>query len=112
MGKVTDMSSQPIEYASVSAEGDTTYSNGHATTDAQGNYVVPSGLETDTCTVTASATGYTSVNMTGVSVTVNQITPNINFQLPKIPPAQSGTTSGTVQGDENPIPSSQIQSSS
>lgn len=104
MGKVTDLSSQPIKYASVSAEGDTTYSNGHATTDAQGNYVISSGLETDTYTVTASATGYTSVNTTGVSVTVNQITPNINFQLPKIPPAQSGTISGTVQGNENPIP--------
>jgi len=104
MGKVTDMSSQPIKRAHVSADGDTTPSSGSATADDQGNYVISSGLENDAYTVTASATGYTSVNTTGVSVTVNQITSNINFQLPKIPPAQSGTISGTVQGDENPIP--------
>jgi hypothetical protein len=104
MGKVTDVSSQPIKYADVSAKGDITHSTGSATTDAQGNYVISSGLQTDTYTVTASAAGYTSVNESGVSVTVNQVTSGINFQLPKIPPAQSGTISGTVQGDQNPIP--------
>jgi hypothetical protein len=104
MGKVTDMSSQPIRNAAVAAEGDTTFAYGSATTDAQGNYVISSGLETDTYTVTASATGYTSVDIQGVSVTVDQVTSDIDFQLPKIPPAQSGTISGSVQGDENPIP--------
>jgi hypothetical protein len=104
MGKVTDMSSQPIRNAAVAAEGDTTFAYGSATTDDQGNYVISSGLETDTYTVTASATGYTSVDIQGVSVTVDQVTSDIDFQLPKIPPAQSGTISGSVQGDENPIP--------
>lgn len=104
MGKVTDTDGQPIEYASVSAEGDTAYSHGSDTTDEEGNYVISSGLETDTYTVTASAAGYTSVSTSGVNVIVDQVTSGINFQLPKIPPAQSGTISGSVQGDENPIP--------
>jgi hypothetical protein len=103
-GKVTDTNNQPIKHAHISADGDTTYSSGSATADDQGNYVISSGLETDTYTVTASATGYTSVDIQGVSVTVDQVTSDIDFQLPKIPPAQSGTISGTVQGDENPIP--------
>ena len=104
MGRVTDTGSEPIPYASVTAEGDTTFSHGDALTDEQGNYVISSGLETDTYTVTASATGYTSVDIPGVSVTVDEVTSDVDFQLPKIPPAQSGTISGSVQGDENPIP--------
>jgi hypothetical protein len=103
-GKVTDTNNQPIKHAHISADGDTTHSFGSATADDQGNYVISSGLETDTYTVTASAAGYTQVSTSGVSVTVNQVTSGVNFQLPKIPPAQSGTISGTVQGDENPIP--------
>lgn len=103
-GKVTDTNNQPIEHAHISADGDTTYSSGSATADDQGNYVISSGLETDTYTVTASAAGYTSVDIQGVSVTVDQVTSDIDFQLPKIPPAQSGTISGSIQGDENPIP--------
>jgi len=46
--------------------------------------------------VTASAAGYTSVDIQGVSVMVDQVTSDIDFQLPKIPPAQSGTISGSV----------------
>jgi protocatechuate 3,4-dioxygenase beta subunit len=103
-GKVTDTNNQPIKHAHISADGDTTYSSGSATADDQGNYVISSGLETDTYTVTASAAGYTSVDIQDVSVTVNEVTSDVDFQLPKIPPAQSGTISGSVQGDENPIP--------
>jgi hypothetical protein len=61
-------------------------------------------LDTGTYDVTASATGYNSTTTTGVNVIVNQTTPNINFQLTKIPPQQSGAISGTVMGDQNPIP--------
>ncbi len=104
MGKVTDTSSKPIPNAHISADGDTTFSHGSATTDTQGNYVISSGLGNDTYTVTASAAGYTSTNTSGVSVIINQVTSGINFQLSKIPPAQSGTISGTVQGDQNPVP--------
>ena len=104
MGRVTDTNSQPIPHAFVTAEGDVTFSQGDAFTDERGNYVISSGLETDTYTVTASAAGYTSVDIQGVSVMVDQVTSDIDFQLPKIPPAQSGTISGSVQGDENPIP--------
>jgi hypothetical protein len=54
--------------------------------------------------VFVSAVGYLDQNMTNVSVTVGQETPNINFQLSKIPSSQSGSISGTVTGDENPVP--------
>lgn len=103
-GKVTDTNSQPIPNAYVSAEGNTTYSYGSATTDSQGNYAISTGLATDTYTVTASKTNYTSANTTSVSVTVNEVTSGINFQLSKMPTVQSGTISGTVQGDQNPVP--------
>ena len=104
MGRVTDTNSQPIPHAFVAAEGDGTSSQGDAFTDDQGDYEISSGLQNDTYTVTASAAGYTSVDVQGVSVTVDQVTSEIDFRLPKIPPAQSGTISGSVQGDENPIP--------
>jgi large repetitive protein len=103
-GRVTDASNKPIDGASMSASGDTTFSYGYASTDSSGNYVISEGLETDTYTVTASATGYVDQNQTGISVTVNQTRSNVNFQLQQIPPAQSGRISGTVMGDANPIP--------
>ncbi len=103
-GKVTDASSNPIVGADVEADGQTTYSFGSATTDEQGNYVIFEGLPTDTYTVTVSHVGYVSANRTNVSVTENQVTDNINFQLQSIPTAQSGRISGTVNGDANPIP--------
>jgi hypothetical protein len=61
-------------------------------------------LATGTYTVFVEATGYLPQNMTGVNVVEDQITSNIDFQMSKIPPAQSGTISGTVTGDLNPIP--------
>jgi hypothetical protein len=101
-GKVTDISnSNPIVGASVEANG---AGFGSADTDANGNYVISEGLSTGTYNVTASAAGYNSTTIAGVSVTVNQTTPNINFQLTKIPPTQSGSISGNVRGDQGAIP--------
>jgi len=100
-GKVTDMGSEPIVNALVTAQGP---GYGEAYTDENGEYTISSGLGTGTYTVYASAPGYSTQHVDGVSVTVGIVTSNINFQLPKIPPEQSGRISGTVQGDENPIP--------
>lgn len=102
-GEVTDQSSgKPI--ADVSVEANSASGSGSAFTDANGDYVISDGLNTGTYNVTASATGYNSMKTTGVSVTVSYTTPNVNFQLTKIPPAQSGSISGTVMGDKNPVP--------
>jgi hypothetical protein len=104
-GRVTNASnSQPIEGASVVANGDTTFSYGSNDTDANGYYIIAEDLDTDTYTVTASAFGYQDANVTMVNVYVNQTTSNVNLQLTKIPTAQSGRISGTVSGDANPIP--------
>jgi hypothetical protein len=105
-GKVTDAGTgNPIEGADVTAVGDTSYDSGSALTDANGNYIISQGLtDDDTYTVTASATGYQDSNVTGVNVIVSQTTQNVNLQLTKIPPAQSGSISGTVTGDANPLP--------
>jgi len=101
-GKVTDISVQPIPNALVTAQGPAGFGEAHA--DQNGNYIISSGLGTGAYMVTASAPGYSSQSVSGVSVTVGEVTPNVNFQLSRIPPAQSGRVSGTVQGDENPIP--------
>jgi hypothetical protein len=102
-GQVTDISTgKPIPDATVAATDSEGY--GSADTDANGNYVISSGLGTGTYNVTASAPGYQDKTTTGVSVTVNLVTSNVNFQMSKIPPAQSGTITGTVTGAPNPIP--------
>jgi hypothetical protein len=101
-GKVTDTSDEPIVDALVVADGPA--GHGEAQTDENGNYVISTGLETGTYTVSASAPGYSDEQITGVSVTINQVTSNINFQLTQIPPAQSGRITGTIQGDLNAIP--------
>lgn len=102
MGRVTDTISNPITTARVTAQGPA--GSGEASTDEKGNYIISKGLGTGTYTVRASATGYSPQNVSNISVTVSQATSNINFQLSPISPAQSGRISGTVQGDENPIP--------
>jgi hypothetical protein len=101
MGMVTDIDDKPIANVWITAQGP---GFGEAYTDENGEYVISSGLATGTYTVFAEASGYLPQNITGVSVTEGLITPNINFQLSKIPPEQSGTISGTVLGDPNPIP--------
>ena len=98
-GRVTNTTGSPIKGAFVHAEGlagsEGTY------TDSNGDYSITSGLGTGTYTVNASATGYSMVSVTDVSVTVNQVTSNINFQLPTVP---SGIISGTVQSEFPVIP--------
>jgi hypothetical protein len=102
-GQVTDVSSgRPIAHAEVNATGPGGY--GSAETDSNGNFAISSGLGTGTYNVTASALGYQDQLKTGVSVTVSQVTPNENFQLNRIPPAQSGTITGTVTGAPGAIP--------
>ncbi len=98
-GKVTNATGSPISFASVSATGLT--GSGSATTDANGNYTINTGLLTGTYNVTASATGFTSVSQVGVVVTIGQVTSNVNFQLPAI---ASGRISGIVQTTGTPIP--------
>lgn len=101
-GTVTDQNGKPITNADVTAEG--LAGIGEDQTDSNGNYIISTGIPTGTYTVSASATGYQPQNTTNISVTDYQTTPNINFQLTPIPPAQSGRISGTVQGETNPIP--------
>jgi protocatechuate 3,4-dioxygenase beta subunit len=101
-GTVTDQNGKPITNAQVTAEGPAGI--GTAETDNNGNYIISTGIPTGTYTVSATATGYQPQNTTNISVTNYQTTPNINFQLTPIPPAQSGRISGTVQGETNPIP--------
>jgi len=103
MGTVTDTSNgNPIANATVSASS--SGGSGSDETDSNGNYAISTGLGTGTYTVTASAHGYQDQNKTNVSVTINQVTPNVNFQLSKIPTAQSGTITGTVIGAPGAIP--------
>ncbi len=103
MGTVTDTSNgNPIANATVSASG--SGGSGSGETDSNGNYVISTGLGAGTYTVTASAHGYQDQNKTNVSVTINQVTPNVNFQLSKIPTAQSGTITGTVTGAPGAVP--------
>lgn len=103
IGTVTDTSNgNPIANATVSASG--SGGSGSGETDSNGNYVISTGLGAGTYTVTASAHGYQDQNKTNVSVTINQVTPNVNFQLSKIPTAQSGTITGTVTGAPGAVP--------
>ncbi len=99
-GKVTDAEDRPIEYATVSASGT---GLGSAATDENGDYKIYD-LPAGTYTVEASANGFQTQNIAGVEVFAYQDTPNINFQLDPLPPEQSGTLSGTVTGEANPIP--------
>jgi hypothetical protein len=103
IGTVTDTSDgKPIANATVSASG--AGGSGSGETDSNGNYAISTGLGTGTYTVTATALGYQDQSKTNVSVTVEQVTSNVNFQLSKIPAAQSGTITGTVTGAPGAIP--------
>lgn len=102
-GKVTDKTTgNPISGATVQASGPA----GSATnsTDSSGNYVLESNLGNGTYTVNASAYGYAPQSISGVSVNVGKTTSGVNFQLQPVPPAQSGTLTGTVTGEPNPVP--------
>lgn len=99
-GKVMDTGNAPIANALVTAEGQATFSSEDTYTDTSGNYIISTGLPTDTYNVTASAPGYTPSSQ-NVAVIVNTVS-QADFTLTKIPPGQSGTISGTVMGDANP----------
>jgi hypothetical protein len=98
-GRVTNTTGSPIEGAFVFAEGPA--GSGDAQTDSNGDYSISTGLGTGTYTVNASATGYSMVSATDVSVTVDQVTPNVDFELPTAP---SGIISGKVEAEFIPIP--------
>jgi hypothetical protein len=98
-GKVTN-STGPMSNAYVTAEG-TGGANSNFT-DSNGNYVISTDLGAGTYTVTVTATGYVSQHRTGVSVTANQVTPNINFTLAAAP---SGSISGQILSSQTtPFP--------
>ncbi len=98
-GRVTNSTGSPLESATVEANGLT--GSGSATTDSNGNYIINTGLLTGTYNVTASKTGYNPVSQTGVVVTVNQVTSQINFALST---KASGRISGLVQSLSTAIP--------
>lgn len=99
-GKVTDTGNTPISGASVSASGPS--GSGSDVTDGNGEYEISEGLGTGSYKVHVSAAGYLEQEKSGVSVTVNQVTSNVNFQLSRVPPEQSGSISGVVYGPVNP----------
>jgi hypothetical protein len=98
-GRITNATGSPISSASVSATGLT--GSGSATTDSNGNYAIDTGLLTGTYNVTASKTGFATQTRTGVSVTISQVTSNVDLQLQAI---VSGRISGRVQTLGTPIP--------
>ena len=96
-GKVTDSSGNPISSASVTAHG--TGSIIGVSTDSTGDYVISSwSLYTGTYNVTVTAGGFTSQVQTGVTVVLNEVTSNVNFQLSPDPTLSNlaGAISGTV----------------
>jgi hypothetical protein len=98
-GQVTS-STGPISFAYVNAQG--TGGSGSNYTDSNGNYVISTGLGTGTYIVNVTATGYVSQQRTGVSVTLNQVTANVNFVLAVAP---SGIISGQVLSSQaSPFP--------
>jgi Carboxypeptidase regulatory-like domain len=99
-GQVTNSIGGPVSFADVTAQG--TVGSGSAFTDSNGNYAISTGLGTGTYTVNVTATGYVSKGQTGISVTVNQVTANVNFVLNPIP---SGRISGQVLSTQaSPFP--------
>lgn len=98
-GKVTNSTGDPVPDALVEAESLSGF--GSDTTDANGIYVINTGLTTDTYNVTVAATGYVSQVKTGINVVLNQVTANVNFQLAS---KASGRISGQILTDSTPIP--------
>jgi hypothetical protein len=101
-GVVTDADGNPVVGAEIAVYGYSGY--GNAITDEKGKYVISKGLGSGNYTVTASAKGLISQNKTDVNVIVGEGTGGVNFQLTWIPQEESGTISGFVLGDPNPIP--------
>jgi hypothetical protein len=99
-GRATDSTNAPLANALVTAKGQTTSTTRSAHADASGDYIISTGLPTDTYNVTASVPGYVPSSQM-VSVTVGNVS-HAYFTLSIIPTDQSGTISGTVTGDANP----------
>jgi hypothetical protein len=102
-GRITDQTSNPIRFASVTASG--SGGTGFGETDSNGYYNISSGLGNGIdYNVSATASGYYDASYpTLVSVTVGQTTPNINIQMTAQPAQTFGTITGTVTGAPNPI---------
>ena len=102
-GRITDQSNNPIRGADITASGSN--GTGFGTSDSNGYYNVSSGLGTgNDYNVSVTASGYyDAAHATLVSVTVGQITPNVNIQLTAKPAQNYGTITGTVTGASNPI---------
>jgi len=102
-GRITDQSSNPIRFASVTATGSN--GTGSGETDSNGYYNISSGLENgNDYNVSATASGYYDASYpTLVSVTVDHTTPNINIQMTAQPAQTFGTITGTITGASNPI---------
>jgi hypothetical protein len=99
-GRVTDsLTGDPIDSAYVQAYD--TFGFGSNFTDSNGDYIIDEGLGTGTYNVTVSETGYATQTISGVSVTENVVTANIDFQMDAIP---SGRISGHIITEGTPIP--------
>ena len=99
-GQVTT-STGPLDSAYVTVQG--TGGSSSNFTDSNGNYIISTGLGTGSYTVNVTSTGYVSQQQTSVSVTVNQVTANINFVLTA---AASGSISGQILSSQtSPFPS-------
>jgi len=86
-GRVTNATSDaPIQFALVTATGSAGF--GSATADANGSYVINSGLENGVYTVNVTAAGFLSQERSGVMVTINQVTFNIDFVLSTTEPSR------------------------
>lgn len=98
-GQITS-STGPVESAYVTVQGNA--GSGSNFTDSNGNYIISTGLGTGSYTVNITATGFVSKQQTGVSITVSQVTANINFVLAAAP---SGIISGQVLSSQaSPFP--------
>jgi hypothetical protein len=76
-------------------------SAGSEVTDADGYYVMNTGLGTGTYAVNVTATEYVSQEQTGVNMVVDQVTADVNFQLAA---ALSRRISGQIMTEGTPIP--------
>ncbi len=93
-GKVTNSTGTPIASATVTALSIIGLGSSSTTTNSSGDYIILTGLPSGVYNVTVTATGYTTQVQTGITVAVNQVTANVNFQLAARP---SGRISGVIQ---------------
>ncbi len=99
-GKVTNSTGSQLSAITVTAIAISGTGSGTAFTESDGTYVISTGLGTGTYNVTVSALGYVAQSVSNVSVTVNQVTSNVNFQLQAAP---TGRISGRVQTTGTPL---------